>query len=131
MKYDYINNNSTLLIYPKGQIELVNIIIEAKYVNGEEYIFDEISDLTNFNYSNKETNKNYLMIKGNVQEKNKYILISIETKKETTIELTTLLYKNNTITSIAPFSPNLIYIRKGEFFLYYYLKIKRVILYLI
>ena len=90
MKYDYINNNSTLLIYPKGQIELVNIIIEAKYVNGEEYIFDEISDLTNFNYSNKETNKNYLMIKGNVQEKNKYILISIETQKETTIELTTL-----------------------------------------
>mgnify|MGYP007012529043 CR=1 FL=1 len=66
-----------------------------------------IPNQTNYNYTNHDENKDYLLLSTGL-EKNKYLLVSVETTEETLIELISTIYCLQDHVIINPYTPQIL-----------------------
>ena len=116
IEYDYLCDFTSLMIYARDADNISKKInIEAKYVDYEDYLFDNLN-LTSFDFSNSFNDTKYLFIKNgfNKDIKANSILVSVDTHGISYINLYTLFYTNYDGIYINPSSPSLKYVPKTQ-----------------
>ena len=106
IEYDYFTDFNALFVYPSVQEKSAFFNIYANYINqtdyemgSEENLKDLIPDEKNNNYASKGTLTDFLYLDAGLL-KGLYVLISVETDKETVVELMSSLYIfNNAVTA--------------------------------
>jgi len=96
------SNEKNLIIYPISQIESIKLNIYSDLINKEyydewnsNYLIENIPSI-NSSFTNYDSPQEFLFI--NMQNKDKYIYVCIESEKEVTIEMHShYLYKNEEI----------------------------------
>ena len=98
IEYNYYSTYNYLILYPKIQNNTDFIELYANYIDKKDYIINSNNNLIdfiptkeNYEYSNNDIQGDYLFITEGLQ-KNKYLLVSIQTNIETIIELLSSIY---------------------------------------
>ena len=114
IEYDYISSLNALFIYPVIQKKSSLFDIYGKIIDQLDYEIDsnnQLKDLipsqTNYDYTNHGLNKDYLLLSTGL-EKNKYLLVSVETNEETLIELISTIYCLQDHVIINPSTPQIL-----------------------
>ena len=114
IEYDYISSFNSLFIYPVIQKKSSLFDIYGKIIDQLDYEIDSNNQLnylipnqTNYNYTNHDENKDYLLLSTGL-EKNKYLLVSVETTEETLIELISTIYCLQDHVIINPYTPQIL-----------------------
>ena len=112
--YDFITEKNILFVYPINQRKSNSINIYANIINqidfemrSEEEIKPLIPNKTHNNLTNNVYLYDFLYLVDGFKDK-QYLLVSVETEEETTIELISSYYNNNTDFEIKPDTYNLI-----------------------
>ena len=106
IEYDFLSEFNYLFVYPSVQEKSAFFRIYASYINQSDYEMGNedffkfmIPNENNCDYSSKNTKSDFLYIDYGLV-KDYYVLVSVETDKETVVELMSSLYVfNNDVTA--------------------------------
>ena len=120
IEFDNISKGNSLIVYPSVQTKSTFFTIYGKYINQNDYemntnLKELIPTQSNSQFNSRELKLDLLYLKEGLS-KDVYALVSVETNKETIVELMTSLYIYNSEVTPNPSTSQLFMIPNNEKF---------------